>query len=85
MIEIQWATEIANESGNTIFTGKYCHQDCDLFEPLEGYCRAGYAIEDGTEDGKGYYVVPGPECPGPGCYRLVRIEDDDRNGILGPK
>ena len=68
MIEIQWATEI--DEGNTIFEGKYCHEDCALYDP-SGYCRAGYAIEDGTEDGEGYYDVPGPECPGPGCYKLI--------------
>ena len=85
MIEIQWATEIGNESGDKILEGRYCHEDCDLFESLEGYCRAGYAIEDGTEYGKGFYVVPGPECPGPGCYKLVRIEEDDLEQLLGPK
>ena len=29
--------------------------------------------------------LPGPDCPGPGRYKLVRIDGDDRDGMLGPK
>jgi hypothetical protein len=48
---------------------KYCSLECDL--------------EDSCKWNQDIYV--GPNCPGPGRYRLVRIEEDERDGMLGPK
>ncbi len=80
MLKIHWQMESGNVAGNTIFTGKYCGLDCDMLDAVENFCRAGFALED--ED-LFYLLIPGPECPGPGSYKLVRIEGDERDGILG--
>jgi hypothetical protein len=47
-----------------------CSEDCHM----EQNCK--WATWD---------YCPTKLCPGPGRYRLVRIEEDERDGILGAK
>jgi hypothetical protein len=60
-----------------------CHNDCPL-GPLD--CPLQKYVDDGTPEYPNYgHNEPGPECPGPGRYRLVdeaAIEELRRNFLL---
>lgn len=75
MIEIQWADSIDeyDDDGNPLPLPcgfkHCCHSECDLFDEWDFVCRAGLA-----SDTDFIILLPGPECPGPGKYKLARVE-----------
>lgn len=83
MIEIQWATELELDNG-TVIEGRFCHEECELFDGWNFYCIDGAGVEKHVY-GKGQTMTPGPKCGGPGRYKLTKIEGDERDGILGAK
>ena len=54
-------------------------EEGDLIQCSE-HCHAPAECKWATLD-----YCPTEDCPGPGRYKLVRIDGDDRDGILGPK
>lgn len=42
-------------------------------------------VDEGCNGGWDKARLPTEKCPGPGRYKLVRIDSDERDGILGQK
>lgn len=50
--------------------------DCYLWDEYGEACRVGWHRESYEDDGVCWNPVPTDECPGPGRYRLVRVEEE---------
>lgn len=66
---------LTDEEIGDIQAPRECSIDCNLWDEYNESCSAGWHKEVSEQVGLGWRPVPTEKCPGPGRYRLVRVED----------